>query len=99
MKKKNKILQIDKYYQKYCYLLMLIYLLNTICSCIIVSEYYLNNQTIKTFITYIICMSTKLSNIYIIANTKENIFYSAYLKSNVQFNDLDSSLFILEDII
>ena len=84
---KNKILQIDKYYKYYFYIIIIIYLINVICSFITINENYINNTTSTTFITYIICMYTKLSNVYIIVNTKENIFYSAYMKSNVQFND------------
>jgi hypothetical protein len=34
-------------------------------------------------------MITKLSNVYIIINTDKNIFFSAYLNTKVQFNDID----------
>jgi hypothetical protein len=40
-------------------------------------------------------MATKLISVYNIANTAKNIFYSAYLKSNVQFNDLDKKYKII----
>ena len=34
-------------------------------------------------------MILKLKETYAIANTKQNIFYSAYLTNKVQFNDVD----------
>ena len=34
-------------------------------------------------------MSLKVYDVYSICNTKKNVFYSAYLKSRVQFNDVD----------
>jgi len=86
--KKNKIIRIDKYYKKCCYVTIFIYLTNTMCSFIIINKYYINNQTIIIFITYILYMCSKLGNVYTIVNTDKNIFYSAYMKSNVQFNDI-----------
>ena len=32
---------------------------------------------------------TKFGSVYSLVSTDKNIFYSAYLKSNVQFNDID----------
>jgi hypothetical protein len=89
--KKNKIKQIDKYYQKYAYIVIGVYTINVIFSGIIISEYYIGNQTASTFITYILLILTKLENVYMVANTEENIFYSAYMKKNIQYNDLDES--------
>lgn len=34
-------------------------------------------------------MVTKLGDIYTITNTEKNIFYSAYLKNKLQYNDVD----------
>jgi hypothetical protein len=34
-------------------------------------------------------MMSKLSDVYTTVNTEKNIFYSAYLKGKVQFNDVD----------
>ena len=67
------------------------YLVNVIFSSIVVNEYYLSNQTTTTMITNVILMLTKLSSIYSLANTKKNVFYSAYLKTNVQYNDVDEN--------
>jgi hypothetical protein len=91
IEKINKILNLDKYYRYSFYISVVIYLINIILSALVINEYYLNSQSITTFITYVLFMCTKLSNIYIVTNTEKNIFYSAYLKSNVQFNDVDHS--------
>ena len=34
-------------------------------------------------------MGLKVSDVYSTVNTKQNVFYSAYLKNKVQFNDVD----------
>jgi hypothetical protein len=39
-------------------------------------------------------MITKLGDIYATVNTEQNIFYSAYLKGKVQYNDVDKDKLI-----
>ena len=74
------------------------FLLNSIVSGFVVFEYYLDNQTTTTFITNILFMITKLSDIYATVHTEENIFYSAYLKGKIQYNDVDpDKLLKIED--
>ena len=34
-------------------------------------------------------MGSKVNDVYTTVNTKRNIFFSAYLKKKVQFNDVD----------
>jgi len=87
--KKKIITKIDNYYQKYAYIIIIVYGINVSCSAIIINKYYIGTQTIGTFITYMIFILTKLYNVYIIANTDKYIFYSAYLKTNIQYNDID----------
>ena len=65
------------------------YIINIFLSGIVISEYNISNQTISTFITYILFILIKLNNVYAIANTDEYTFYSAYLMTNMQFNDID----------
>ena len=93
--KKNKILSIDKYYQTTSYISIGIFIINVIFSSIVVNAYYLGNQTTTTMITYVLFMFTKLSSVYNVAHTKKNIFYSAYLKTNVQYNDIDDQFKIM----
>ena len=89
IEKRTIILTLDKYYQKIGYFVLFMFLLNSIVSGFVVYEYYLDNQTTTTFITNILFMITKLSDIYATVHTEENIFYSAYLKGKIQYNDVD----------
>ena len=54
-----------------------------------INKYSITNQSISTFITYILFIVIKLNNVYSIANTEDFTFYSAYLMTNMQFNDVD----------
>ena len=85
----NEIFKIVKYYKILAYISIVVYITNTILSGIII--YYNNfaNLSLTTFITYILFMYSKLKNIIIIINTEEHVFYSAYLRTNLQFNDID----------
>jgi hypothetical protein len=87
--KRNKIFNIDRDYQYASYAVMCIYMLNIIFSGIVIHDYTLGNQTLIIFLTNLLFMITKLSNVYIIINTDKNIFFSAYLNTKVQFNDID----------
>jgi hypothetical protein len=62
---------------------------NAILSGFVISDYYLDNQTTSTFVTNILFIITKLIDIYTAVNTEENVFYSAYLKGRIQYNDVD----------
>ena len=92
--KKNNIIQLDKQYQYSGYFSLLMFMLNSIISGVVVYEYYLDSQTTSTFITNILFMITKLGDIYATVNTEQNIFYSAYLKGKVQYNDVDKDKLI-----
>ena len=65
------------------------YIINIILSGIVINKYSITNQSISTFITYILFIIIKLNNVYSIANTEDFTFYSAYLMTNMQFNDVD----------
>ena len=88
-KKRDQLFLIDKYYQYTSYLAILIYVFNAVISGIIIQEYSLGNQTLMVYLTNILFMINKFSNVYIIINTDKNIFFSAYLNTKVQFNDID----------
>jgi len=87
--KRKKLFDMDRHYQYASYSVMCIYLLNIIFSGIVINEYSLGNQTLVIFLTNLLFMITKLSNVYIIINTEKNVFFSAYLNTKVQFNDID----------
>jgi hypothetical protein len=56
----------------------------------------LDKQTTSTYITNILFIITKLVDIYSIANTEKNVFYSAYLKDRIQYNDVDPDKMVLQ---
>jgi hypothetical protein len=87
--KQNKIFKINKNYRLSAYGALCIYVLNVMLSSISISKYYAGSQTISTLITYILFMMTKFASVKTLVSTNKNIFYSAYLKSNIQFNDVD----------
>jgi hypothetical protein len=80
---------LDKCYQRGGFFIIFLFLTNAILSGFVVSDYYLDKQTTSTFVTNILFIITKLIDIYTVANTEDNIFYSAYLKGRIQYNDVD----------
>lgn len=96
-KRRDIILYFDKKYQQVGYFVMIMFIFNTILSGFVVYDYYLDNQTTSTFITNILFMVTKLSDVFSTVHTAQNIFYSAYMKDKVQYNDVDpDKLVVLE---
>jgi hypothetical protein len=87
--KKDTILAYDVYYQKAGYLCSAIFSCNSVLSAVVVYMHYLDSKTITVFLTNLLFMSLKVLDVYNTVNTKPNIFYSAYLKNKVQFNDVD----------
>ena len=87
--KQNKIFSINKNYKLSAYVALFIYVLNVMLSSIAISKYYAGSQTTSTFITYVLFIATKFASVKTIVSTDKNIFYSAYILSKVQFNDVD----------
>lgn len=83
------IFYFDKKYKQVGYFVMIMFIFNTILSGFVVYDYYLDNQTTSTFVTNILFMLTKLVDVYTTVNTEKNIFYSAYMKEKLQYNDVD----------
>ena len=88
-KKKNTIWNYDRYYQKAGYFSTIAFVLNAILSSIVVYGHYLDSKTVTVYVTNVLFMGSKVYDVYTTVNTKRNIFYSAYLKKKVQFNDVD----------
>lgn len=91
--KKEAIWYLDEYYQKCGYASTISFLINTIISVIVISNHYLDSKTVTVLITNVLFMALKVSDVFAIVNTKKNIFFSAYLKKKVQFNDVDPDKF------
>ena len=87
--KQNKIFSINRYYRLSSYAALSIYVLNVLLSIAAISRYYAGSQTVSTFVTYILFMMTKFGSVYSLVSTDKNIFYSAYMISKIQYNDVD----------
>lgn len=87
--KKQQLFQVDQHYQYTSYIVTIIFIVNTIYSWQIIYIYSLGNQTLMNFVTNILFMISKLTNVFGIIHTEKNIFFSAYLNTKVQFNDID----------
>lgn len=89
---KSKIEKIWNLDSQYYYLGLsasFVYLINAVLSTIIIADKYYDSKTITVLATNILFMGMKVYDVYSICNTKKNVFYSAYLTSRVQFNDID----------
>jgi len=93
--KRDSIWQLDKYYMYSGRASIVMFIVNTILSGFVVYEYYLDSQTTSTYITNILFMVTKLADVYANVNTEKNVFYSAYMKGKIQYNDVDPNKLIL----
>lgn len=91
IERKNTILFYDAFYQKSGYAALTCFVINTILSGFVVYKYYLDDKTTSTFITSVLFMITKMGDVYSTVTTEKNIFYSAYLKGKIQYNDLDAN--------
>lgn len=87
--KREIILFYDKLYCRTGYLALTCFVVNTILSGFVVYKYYLDDQTTTTFITSVLFMIQKIADVYATVNTERNVFYSAYLRGKIQYNDVD----------
>ena len=99
--KRDNIWALDKYYMYSGLTSIGLFIINTILSGFVVYNYYLDSQTTSTYITNILFMVTKLADVYSNVNTEKNVFYSAYMKGKIQYNDVDPDkvTLLLQDII
>jgi hypothetical protein len=87
--KRNKLLQYDYYYQTCGYVSTIAFVLNAVFSIITIYNHYLDSKTLTVLLTNLLFMGSKVSDVFSTVNTKKNVFYSAYLKNKVQYNDVD----------
>ena len=92
--KKDKILKLDNLYKKTTNYAIMCFIINTIICGFVVFDNYLNNKTITTYISNVLFMITKLYDIHYTSYTDPNIFFSAYLKNKIQYNDIDPKYLI-----
>jgi hypothetical protein len=87
--KRQSLLQYDSYYQKAGYISTVAFILNAVFSILSIYNRYLDDKTLTVLVTNLLFMGSKVSDVFSTVNTKKNVFYSAYLKDKVQYNDVD----------
>lgn len=88
-RKKTKLWNIDNKYKNSAYVSLGFFLVNSGLSCITIFTHFLDSKTITVLLTNFLFIVFKIYDIYVTVNTKKNIFFSAYLKKKIQFNDVD----------
>lgn len=97
--KRESILAYDGYYQKIGYVSTIAFVINAIISGIVINDNYSDSKTATVFVTNLLLMVSKVSEVFSIVNTKKNVFYSAYLTDRVQYNNVDPDKAIDVDAI
>jgi hypothetical protein len=87
--KRNSIYFWDKCYQIGSHITIACFVTNATLSGIVIYNYYLDDRTTTTFVTNLLFMIMKLMDVQNTVNSEKNIFYSAYLKTKIQYNDVD----------
>mgnify|MGYP000928870246 CR=1 FL=1 len=95
--RKDKIWKYDKDYQTSGFISTYIFGVNAIISSVVVYSHYLDSKTVTVYLTNLLFLGLKVSDVYNTVNTKKNVFYSAYLKNKVQFNDVDPDKMVVKD--
>lgn len=88
-KKRKLVLNLDHSYQIASYVALFFFLANTVFSGYSVYYNYLDSKTTSVFITNVLFLAGKLIETNALANTEENVFYSAYLTDRIQYNYVD----------
>jgi len=96
--RKERLVKFDRNYMYSGIVGLVFFVLNLIFSIIHILHNFLDSQTITVFLTNVLFMITKLSDIYAIINTDKYVFFSAYLTRKVQFNDIDPDMIKLSNI-
>ena len=96
-KKRHLVLNLDKSYQHASYIALFFFLANTIFSGYSVYYNYLDSKTTSVFITNVLFLAGKLIQTNSLANTEENVFYSAYLTDRIQYNYVDPDKISIEN--
>lgn len=95
--RKDKIWNYDKYYQRSGFISTYVFGANAIISSVVVYSHYLDSKTVTVYLTNLLFLGLKVSDVYNTVNTKKNVFYSAYLKNKVQFNDVDPDKLVVKN--
>ena len=87
--KQDELHKLDHRYLRAGYVAMFMFLANSGLSAVPIIQHALDLKTYTVLLTNVLFIASKLHEVYSIVNTKENVFYSAYLTERQQFNDVD----------
>ena len=87
--KQDELHALDHEYLYAGYVAMFMFLANTGLSAVPILQHTLDAKTYTVLLTNVLFIASKLHEVYSIVNTKEHVFYSAYLTERQQFNDVD----------
>jgi hypothetical protein len=74
------------------YIVSLSFLINYIVSCLSLYSNNLGYQTAVVLMTNTLFMLTKVYHVFYVGNTDRHVFYSAYLRDRIQFNDISPQI-------
>jgi hypothetical protein len=87
--KQDELHGLDHEYRYAGYVAMFMFVTNTGLSAVPILQHTLDAKTYTVLLTNVLFIASKLHEVYSIVNTKEHVFYSAYLTERQQFNDVD----------
>ncbi len=87
--KKSKILSVINQYKYIGGFAIVMYIVNAGISGVIIMGYVLGNQTVFAFVTNVLFMVLKFADVYWTIVAEPHVYLSAYLKTKIQYNDVD----------
>lgn len=94
--KQDELHALDHKYVNAGYISMFMFLANTGLSAVPIIQNSLDAKSYTVLLTNVLFIASKLHEVYSIVNTKEHVFYSAYLTERQQFNDVDPDVISAE---
>ena len=88
-KRRQKLIILNTKYMISGTICIFLFFINTIVTSYIMYFNYLDSSTVTVFITNFLFLNSKMLSVYSIINNEDNIFFSAFLKNKVQYNDVD----------
>jgi hypothetical protein len=88
-KRQFALRKIHRYYKLSTYFTLFMFSLNTLFSGVVIFVYYLDPKSGTAFFTNTLFIGTKLYQSLQSVNAENNIYYSAYSQSKIQFNDVN----------
>lgn len=85
--KKINLQNLTRMYELFAMGTLLMFLVNTVASGYVIYTEYANGQAPMMVVTNTVLLGGKLFDIYTIARAKKNVYFSAYNKQHVQYND------------